>query len=96
MNTALIVSLMLCALPAGSMADKPKVTRTMLELVFQALFDHRVRLELADDGRDLWSIRLDDEPGRRATGRMGADRWLHLGRKSAAAELWSRVEEKVG
>jgi hypothetical protein len=31
MNTAIIVSLLLCALPAGSMADKPKVTRTMLE-----------------------------------------------------------------
>jgi hypothetical protein len=31
MRIAAIVSLMLCALPAGSMADKPKVTRTMLE-----------------------------------------------------------------
>ena len=31
MNTAIIVSLLLCALPAGSMADKPKVTRTMLD-----------------------------------------------------------------
>ncbi|HWY47949.1 MAG TPA: hypothetical protein VNX70_11240 [Bryobacteraceae bacterium] len=31
MNTAIIVSLLLCALPAGSMADKPKVTRTMIE-----------------------------------------------------------------
>jgi hypothetical protein len=31
MKAALIVSLVLCALPGGSMADKPKVTRTMLE-----------------------------------------------------------------
>jgi hypothetical protein len=31
MNNAIIVSLLLCALPAGSMADKPKVTRTMLD-----------------------------------------------------------------
>jgi hypothetical protein len=30
MKIAAIVSLMLCALPAGSMADKPKVTRTMI------------------------------------------------------------------
>lgn len=31
MKAALIVSLVLCALAGGSMADKPKVTRTMLE-----------------------------------------------------------------
>ncbi len=31
MKTPLIASLMLCALPAGSMADKPKVIRAMLE-----------------------------------------------------------------
>ena len=47
MKTATIISLMLCALPAGSLADKPRVNRTMLEAA-----------EKSVDGKlqKLWSL----------------------------------------
>jgi hypothetical protein len=37
MNNAIIVSLLLCALPSGSMADKPKVTRTTLDAMEKSI-----------------------------------------------------------
>lgn len=37
MKTAAIVSLIFCALPAGSMADKPKVNRIMIEAMEKSI-----------------------------------------------------------
>ena len=37
MKTAAIVAMMLCALPSGSMADKPKVSRVMIEAMEKSI-----------------------------------------------------------
>jgi hypothetical protein len=37
MKIAAIISVVLCALPAGSMADKPKVSRTMVEAMEKSI-----------------------------------------------------------
>lgn len=55
MNTALIVSLMLCALPAGSMADKPKVTRTMLEAMEKSV-DGKLQSLFAPDPEEIVGV----------------------------------------
>jgi hypothetical protein len=55
MNTTVIVSLMLCAFPAGSMADKPKVTRTMLEAMEKSI-DGKLQSLFAPDPAEIVGV----------------------------------------
>jgi hypothetical protein len=55
MRIAAIVSLLLCALPAGSMADKPKVTRTMLEAMEKSV-DGKLQSLFAPDPAEIVGV----------------------------------------
>jgi hypothetical protein len=55
MKFTAIVSLMLCALPAGSMADKPKVTRTMVEAMEKSV-DGRLQRLFAPDPAEVMGL----------------------------------------
>jgi len=55
MKIAAIVSLALCALPAGSMADKPKVTRTMVEAMEKSV-DGRLQNLFAPDSAEIVGV----------------------------------------
>ena len=55
MKIAAIVSLVFCALPAGSMADKPKVTRTMIEAMEKSV-DGRLQRLFSPDPTEVMGV----------------------------------------
>jgi len=55
MKIAAIVSLTLCTLPAGSMADKPKVTRSMMEAMAKSV-DGRLQKLFAPDPTEVLGV----------------------------------------
>jgi hypothetical protein len=55
MKTALIACLVLCALPAGSMADKPKVSRVMIEAMEKSI-DAKLQTLFAPESAEVVGV----------------------------------------
>ena len=85
MKIAAIVSLALCALPAGSMADKPKVTRTMVEA-----------MEKSVDGRLQNLFAPDSAAGDKLRSQVFRDQMEQIGKRGwiAGALMWCYQDYK--